>query len=323
MPIRISAANIYGPHGLYRKSTEFVQLLEHKEPMPSMNWEGLNPSHILGSRATRRMDSLSAHVTALSKLATDDAGIENCSEYAVGFGSAYGALDATLKFLGRLFEKGPRLVNPLEFPNLVHNAPPSYISIHHGAMGPAIAASQDIISGDEALRSTVSFVQSGDCPGAIIAAGELHSVILNRGYDHLTKEQGFQSKWPDLACSLVVESTTLLQNENRDSWATLLGMHPFGNSSCIESEVEAFLQKYGLSPESLDRFFWAGSSSLQPSFQALPSPTNTEAFFGHTGASGLATIAVGAAAIKEKKAKNILIATLATNGYGQLTLLGQ
>ena len=99
-------------------------------------------------------------------------------------------------------------------------------------------------------------------------------------------------------------------------------MHSFGSGCCIETEITTFLQTHGLSPQVLDAFFWAGSSSFQPSFQMLPTPTHTETLFGHTGASGLAAIAVAAATIKETKANHTLVATLTSDGYGQLTLLG-
>ena len=101
----------------------------------------------------RRIDRVSLLALAASRLALADAGLDAAAldgdRVALGLGSALGNLHETVGFLDRLFARGA--ANPLVFPNLVFNAPLSYVSIELGVRGPTAMLSAQEVSGEAAI----------------------------------------------------------------------------------------------------------------------------------------------------------------------------
>ena len=121
----------------------------------------------------------SAATTALVQLVRPTLGP---GDIALALGTAFGALDATVAFLDRLRDKGPSLVNPMEFPNLVHNAPTGHASMVLGLAGPNVAACQEELAGDEAVRLVREDIARGRVEGGVAVGGDLASVHLDAGY---------------------------------------------------------------------------------------------------------------------------------------------
>ncbi len=128
----------------------------------------------------RRMDRLSQLICVSSSLACVDAGLsEERAEMALGVGTDLGTLDETWRFLARLRDKGPALVNPMSFPNLVPNAGAGYASILLGLRGPSQTFCQHEICGEEAVGWAADGIRAGRYRAALAGgADELGEVRL-------------------------------------------------------------------------------------------------------------------------------------------------
>src|SRR5690606_28241754 len=84
------------------------------------------------------------------------------------------------QFLERVFHKGPSLANPMLFPNLVMNAAASELAIAFGWRGPNLTVCEGEISGEVAVETALSLLESGRAPAVVVAAGdELPPVLVH------------------------------------------------------------------------------------------------------------------------------------------------
>jgi 3-oxoacyl-(acyl-carrier-protein) synthase len=100
-------------------------------------------------------------------------------------GSALGNLGEAAQFLDRLFTKGPGLVNPMLFPNLVMNAAASQVAMALAWRGPNLTVSCGEISGEAALETGIELVRRGRARAVVVAAGEELSEVLFRALKEL------------------------------------------------------------------------------------------------------------------------------------------
>ncbi len=99
-------------------------------------------------------------------------------------GNAWGNLDASAAFMRRVFEKGPRLASPAEFPNLVPSSPVGHISIYLGLSGPSFALVDFAASGEASFLQGVEMVASGEvravCVGGVEEESDIVENVLKR-----------------------------------------------------------------------------------------------------------------------------------------------
>lgn len=134
----------------------------------------------------RRIDRVSLFALAACRLALEDAALAALapSRTGIALGSAFGNLTETADFLDRLFDRGSG--NPLVFPNLVMNAPLSYVSIELGVTGPTAMFSALDLSGETALGWGADAVAYGDVECCLAGAADeiapvLHQVLAETG----------------------------------------------------------------------------------------------------------------------------------------------
>jgi len=112
---------------------------------------------------SRRIDRTSLLALAAARLALSDAGIAPAdldgARTGLAIGSAAGNVGETATFLDRLAERGTG--TPLLFPNLVMNAPLSYVSMELGITGPGAMLSEQEVSGEAALAWGARLVADG------------------------------------------------------------------------------------------------------------------------------------------------------------------
>ena len=90
----------------------------------------------------RKMDRVGRMAIVASTLALRHAGLGEHQPWAperaaIGWATEFASLEQTWAFQERVRTKGPRLANPMVFPNLVQNAVAGYLSIIHGFRGPS------------------------------------------------------------------------------------------------------------------------------------------------------------------------------------------
>ena len=96
------------------------------------------------------------------------------SEVGIVLGSAFGSLDPSAAFMHRVFEKGPRLASPAEFPNLVPSSRVGHVSIYLGLRGASLATADLAASGESAVLQAIELVAVGE--ENVILAGAVEEV---------------------------------------------------------------------------------------------------------------------------------------------------
>ena len=92
-------------------------------------------------------------------------------------GTSYGDADGSASFLAKVFDKGPRLAPPAEFPNLVPSSPTGHVSIYLGMHGPALAVADLSTSGESAVASAFELIAGGDADAIVTGSVEGPSEI--------------------------------------------------------------------------------------------------------------------------------------------------
>ncbi|MGZ3450376.1 MAG: beta-ketoacyl synthase N-terminal-like domain-containing protein [Polyangiales bacterium] len=113
-----------------------------------------DPTSGLDPARARRLDRAARLGTAAAQLAGARDGD------GVIYGSSYGDADGSASFLAKLFAKGPRLVPPADFPNLVPSSPTGHVSIYLGLHGPAIAVADLSTSGEAGVATAFELIAS-------------------------------------------------------------------------------------------------------------------------------------------------------------------
>jgi len=143
--------------------------------------EGLDLRAFVRTPAGRRIDHLSLLALAAARLALDDAAIAQdglvAARTGLVLGSFLGNLRETPAFMDRVFERGAG--NPLVFPNMVMNAPLSYVSIELGIGGPTVMTSEAEVSGEAAIAMGARVVADGAVDVCLAGASdELAGVLM-------------------------------------------------------------------------------------------------------------------------------------------------
>jgi 3-oxoacyl-[acyl-carrier-protein] synthase II len=131
----------------------------------------LDPIAGLDPARARRLDRAARLGTVAASLAGAREGD------GVIMGTSYGDADGSAAFLAKLFDKGPRLAPPADFPNLVPSSPTGHVSIYLGLNGPAMALADLSTSGEAAVASAFELIASGDAEAIVTGSVEGPSEI--------------------------------------------------------------------------------------------------------------------------------------------------
>lgn len=153
----------------------------------------LDPAWLDGGRA-RRLDRLSRLVTVVAERALDGiprGGESHVTRVGLLVGNAWGNLDASAGFMRRVFDKGPRLASPAEFPNLVPSSPVGHASVYLGLTGPAFSLCDFAVSGEASFLQGFELIASGEalrlCVAGVEEASNIVENVLARVYEEPTQ----------------------------------------------------------------------------------------------------------------------------------------
>ena len=195
----------------------------------------------------RRADPLSRNISAAARMALADAGLADlpvpAERVGIVIGSALGNVHESVQYLERLFTKGPSLVSPMMFPNLVLNAPASYAAMEIGCTGANLTVSQGEVSGEQAIALAFDLIRSGRADVVLAGGGdELAGVVTAtyRDYYALSSQRG-GPEWcspydadrngvilGEGAAMLVLESTQHARQRRAAVYADLVDYESFG-----------------------------------------------------------------------------------------------
>ncbi len=126
---------------------------------------------------SRRFDEASAQVALAAAELLDSAGAVP-GQTGLVCANAYGNVQRSVAFLGRLFERGRKGVPPAEFPHLVPGALAGNASIYNGLRGPVLGCCDLSAGGDLALDVAAVCVAAGTATRMIAGAVEVHDPIV-------------------------------------------------------------------------------------------------------------------------------------------------
>lgn len=137
----------------------------------------------------RRMDRCSQMIVTACRMALADARLElagsEADEAGIVVGTAFGNVSESEDFVRGLFAKGPGLVNPLTFPNLVLNAPAGYVAIDLGIRGPNLTVVRGEASGEAALATAYDTIVTGQADVLLAGGGDELAPIMRDMYRDL------------------------------------------------------------------------------------------------------------------------------------------
>ncbi len=133
----------------------------------------------------RRMDRIGRMAAVATALALRDAGLGNGGgaareRMAVGWATEFASLEATWQFQERVRTRGPRLANPMVFPNLVQNAVAGYMSILFDLQGPSMTFCHHETAGFEALSWAVRSLRKDRADAVVVGVSEELGELLYR-----------------------------------------------------------------------------------------------------------------------------------------------
>ncbi len=198
----VTGASVFSSCGLFA-SDECAALPDGSFPTES----AADPDPLLDAAGARRLD----FAARLAAVAVEHALKESRGPHdGVGLilGSPFGSVDGSAAFMHRIFEKGPRLASPAEFPNLVPSAPVGHVSIYAGLHGPAFGTADLAASGESAVVQAWQLVASGEAPRIVAGSAEPRSVIAERVLSALFDDAAARAGRPrgDVSAAVVLES---------------------------------------------------------------------------------------------------------------------
>lgn len=194
-----------------------------------------DPTSGLDATRARRLDRAARLGTAAAELAGARAGD------GVIYGSSYGDADGSAAFLAKLFAKGPRLVPPADFPNLVPSSPTGHVSIYLGLHGPAIAVADLSTSGESgvatAFELVASHVADGIVAGSVEGPSEIAASCIAPAFRALMGEPPKTDRTEGAAALRLTSEPTSIRvlgiSSGPDIRALLAGVGALSSRACV------------------------------------------------------------------------------------------
>jgi 3-oxoacyl-[acyl-carrier-protein] synthase II len=146
------------------------------------------PRNFISIKNLRKMDRLSAMVTASARMALDDAGIKigegNRDRIGIIMGTAFGNTELKVNSARTLFTEGPNMVNPIHMPNTVMNAPAGHASIELGFRGVNTTINHQAVSAETALAYGAIEIRRGAADVILAGGADILSPFF---YETLTR----------------------------------------------------------------------------------------------------------------------------------------
>lgn len=144
------------------------------------------PGDLIEPRKLRRMFRLARMAAVCARQALVQAGLDPSSvgpeRLGVCFGTGFGALEVTQKFVDSWIDNGQASASPLQFMNSLHGVLASQIALDVNARGVNLTNSQRDICFETALDQAVHLLESGRADVLLFGGGdELTDLLLNFG----------------------------------------------------------------------------------------------------------------------------------------------
>jgi 3-oxoacyl-[acyl-carrier-protein] synthase II len=176
----VTAAATVGPLGVLGAEGTLAYLAPG--PAPQAGPIAFNAADHLDVARARRLDRAGRLTTvAIARaLAESRLPIEGDAALGVGaiFGSAFGSIDGSTAFMRRVYDKGPKLASPADFPNLVPSSPVGHASIYLGLRGPVLATADLEATAESAIVTSAELLAVGEADAMFAGCAEEASLMI-------------------------------------------------------------------------------------------------------------------------------------------------
>jgi 3-oxoacyl-[acyl-carrier-protein] synthase II len=133
----------------------------------------------------RRLDRAARLTTTAIARALRDAGLSLSApgvaeRVGAVVGSAFGSIEGCTAFMRRVYDKGPKLASPADFPNLVPSSPVGHASIYLGLRGPVLSAHDLDASAESSITTAAELLAAGEGDAIVAGSVEEASPMVER-----------------------------------------------------------------------------------------------------------------------------------------------
>ena len=183
----------------------------------------------LDPERSRRFDPSAALVTRLAERALAHAELAPAG-VGLSAGTAFGAVERSVRFVLRVAARGVRRANPAEFPHLVASAASGNASIYLGLTGPAFGVAGGGGSADAAVAAAASWLRLGDARAFVAGAAEGFDPIVAEVLGDRETAEGMLSR-SEGGGFLVLEAERVARERRAPILALLRGSWELGRGS--------------------------------------------------------------------------------------------
>ena len=279
-----------------------------------------NPEAILGQKGLRNMDRSTKFALAASKLALDDAGIENpipeekTDDFGVSLGSTMGSVWSISEFDKEALRDGPRSVNPALFPNTVINSPASQISIRFNIQGFNSTVSTGFCASPDAIYYAMNMISLYDYK--IVLAGGVEELCEQtyKGFYKIGHLSGSRAGKDEVNCPFDKRRNGIVFGEG----ASIFALEELNHAKSRGAKIYAELLGYGTSfdPDSRNIYSPKGKGASRAIKACLEDAKIDVGEVGYVSASANSTLdcdAMEAVALKDVfgvKSNNIPVSSI-------------
>lgn len=141
------------------------------------------PEGLIEPRKLRRMFRLARMSAVAARQALASAGLDPSSiepsRLGVCFGTSFGAMEPTQKFMDSWIDNGDAAASPLQFMNSVHGIMASHIAMDINAQGVNLTTAQRDICFEAALDTAVSLLEAGRAEVILVGGGDELTPMLH------------------------------------------------------------------------------------------------------------------------------------------------
>jgi 3-oxoacyl-(acyl-carrier-protein) synthase len=165
------------------RAHEFERLDGRAVSAPAYLVDEVNAGGLIEPRKLRRMFRLARMAAVSARLALRHAGIDPSSlepsRLGVCFGTSFGALDVTRKFIDSWIAQGEAHASPLQFMNSVHGILASQIALDVNATGVNLTNAQRDVCFEVALETAVDLLRAGRADVILVGAADEMTPLLH------------------------------------------------------------------------------------------------------------------------------------------------
>lgn len=172
---------------------------ENHEAKVAAEVKGFDPGNFMDKKEAKKMALFTQYAVAAAKEAVEDAGLDKFDidkkRAGVILGVGMGGLDVLEETYKKMFDRGPRAIQPLLIPKIITNEAPGNVAIQFGFRGPCYDVSTACASGTDAIGIALQNIRAGACD--VVLSGGTEAVVTHMGIGGFCRLHALSTKYND------------------------------------------------------------------------------------------------------------------------------